>query len=220
MSSGWWRNAAARLVEALKDIIYGLLVILAATVIYPLFRLRVYGRANLKEGGILVARHRSYWDIPLICVACGPRHRVNFIARRGLLRNPIFAPFVWGFATVIDRERFGPDDYKRTIRAARRSRILGIFPEGTTRPGARPRTGAVRLAELLRKPLIPVNIVPKGPYPPRKFPPCFPRIIIHIGRPLFLEELARDLPEGIRRTERYRLLTHRLMEIIDSTSAH
>jgi len=220
LSSGWWRNAAARLIEALKDVIYGLLVILAAAVVYPLFRLRVYGRRNLKGGGILVARHRSYWDIPLICVACGPRYRVNFIARRGLLRNPLFAPFVWGFATVIDREHFGPDDYKRTIRAARRSHILGIFPEGTTRPGARPRTGAVRLAELLRKPLIPVNILPKGPYPPKKFPPRYPRVTVHIGAPIPLEELARGLPEGTKRTERYRLLTHRLMEIIDSTSAH
>lgn len=205
--------------DRLRDALYALLVILVSPVIYGLFRLRVRGRGNLRGGGILVARHRSYWDIPIVCVACGPFRRVHFVARRGLARNPLFAPFVLGFATVIDRDRFGPDDLKRMIRAARRYGLLGIFPEGTTRPGAEPRTGAVRLAEMLRRPLIPVNIVTQGPYPPRKFPPRFPRIAVYIGRPFPVGALAEGLPEGLSRPERYRRMAARLMERIDSAGA-
>jgi 1-acyl-sn-glycerol-3-phosphate acyltransferase len=206
-----------KIADSIRDLIYGLLVLLAAPVIYGLFRLRVRGRKNLREGGILVARHRSYWDIPVVCVACGLFPRVHFIARRGLARNPIFAPFVLGFATVIDRDRFGPDDLKKMLRAARRYRLLGIFPEGTTRPGAEPKTGAVRLAEMFEKPLIPVNIIPEGPYPPVKFPPRFPKITVHIGKPFPVEALTEGLPPGLSRPERYRLMAERLMEWIDRT---
>ncbi|NOX45194.1 MAG: 1-acyl-sn-glycerol-3-phosphate acyltransferase [Caldiserica bacterium] len=208
-----------KLADKLRDAIYAFLVVLVSPVIYGLFRMRVRGRANLRGGGILVARHRSYWDIPVVCVACGPYPRVHFIARRGLARNPVFAPFVLGFATVIDRDRFGPDDFKKMLRAARRYKLLGIFPEGTTRPGAEPKTGAVRLAEMFKKPLIPVNIVPAGPYPPRKFPPRFPRITVHIGEPFPVDDLAEGLPPGLSRPERYRLMAERLMELIDRVGA-
>jgi hypothetical protein len=72
------------------------------------------------------------------------------------------------------------------------------------------------LAESFKKPLIPVNIVPKGPYPPRKFPPRFPRITVYIGKPFPVESLAEGLPPGLSRPERYRLMAVRLMEHIDS----
>ena len=208
-----------RLADRFRDIVYAVIVLMASPVIYLLFQMRVRGRGNLKGGGILVARHRSYWDIPIMCVACGPFRRVHFIARRGLARNPIFAPFVLGFATIINRDRFGPDDFKKMVRAARNYPLLGIFPEGTTRPGARPRSGAVRLAEMLKKPLIPVNIVPDGPYPPRKFPPRFPKISVYIGKPFPVEELAASLPPDLKKPERYRLMAERLMERIDETKA-
>lgn len=208
-----------RLANRFRDIVYAVIVLMASPVIYLLFQMRVRGRGNLKGGGILVARHRSYWDIPIMCVACGPFRRVHFIARRGLARNPIFAPFVLGFATIINRDRFGPDDFKKMVRAARNYPLLGIFPEGTTRPGARPRSGAVRLAEMFKKPLIPVNIVPDGPYPPRKFPPRFPKISVYIGKPFPVEELAASLPPDLKKPERYRLMAERLMERIDETKA-
>jgi 1-acyl-sn-glycerol-3-phosphate acyltransferase len=165
---------------------------------------------------VLVAHHRSYWDILILAVACGPTRRITFLARRGLLRNPFFAPFVWAFATVIDREAFGREDLRRALRATERAKLLGVFPEGTTRPGAQPRTGAIRLAERLGRPLIPVNVVIRGPYPPLF--PRFPRVEVRIGTPLMVEELALGLAPGLSRPERYRILTERLMERIDAVT--
>ena len=200
--------------DRIRDVLYAALAVLASVVVWPLFRLSVRGRKNLQGKGILVARHRSYWDILILCVAAGPLRRIGFLARRGLLRNPLFAPFVWGFATVIDREAFSTRDFRKAVRAAERNKIIGIFPEGTTRPGARPKPGAIRFAELLDRPLIPANIVPHGPYPP-SYPLGFPKVEVRFGRPFSVEELAKGLPEGMPRKERYRLLAERLMERID-----
>lgn len=199
------------LVERLRNLLYGFLVLLATPVVGGLFRLSVRGKPAAR--GLVVAPHRSYWDIPILCVAFGPFRRIVFLARHGLLRNPAFAPFVWGFAVVIHREDFGTRDFRKTLRAAKRARYLGIFPEGTTRPGAQPKPGAVRFAELLDLPIIPVQLVPKGSYPPR--PRWrFPKVEVLIGSPFTVGELGADLPPELPKAERYRFLSQRLMDRI------
>lgn len=199
------------LVERLRDLLYGLLVVLATPVVRALFRLSVRGKPAAR--GLVVAPHRSYWDIPILCVAFGPFRRIVFLARHGLLRNPVFAPFVWGFAVVIHREDFGTRDFRKALGAAKRARYLGIFPEGTTRPGAQPKPGAVRFAEMWGLPFIPVQLVPKGPYPPR--PRWrFPKVEVRIGPPFTVAELGADLSPALPKAERYRLLSQRLMDRI------
>ncbi|MEN3010880.1 MAG: lysophospholipid acyltransferase family protein [Candidatus Bipolaricaulaceae bacterium] len=195
--------------ERIRDVLYGFFVALATPVVGAMFRLSVRGK--IPPRGIVVAPHRSYWDIPILCVAFGPHRRLVFLARHGLLRNPLFAPFVWGFAVVIHRERFSPGDFRRTLAAARRARWLGIFPEGTTRPGARPKPGAIHLAERLGLPFIPVRLVPHGPYPPR---PRWrlPRVEVRVGEPFTVAELAQDVPPDLPRSARYQLLAQRLMD--------
>ncbi len=205
----------ASLTELLRSLFYGALVVSLTPIVWPLFRMSVRGRRNLRARGIVVARHRSYWDIPILGVACGPVRRLNFLARKTLLRHPLFAPVVWGLATVIDREAFGRDDFRRALRAADRSRFLCVFPEGTTRAGTAPKSGALRFADHLDRPLIPVNIVARGPYPPH-YPFRFPRIEVRIGTPVRLDELPLGSSERVTRSERYRLLTDSLMAHIDS----
>jgi len=124
---------------------------------------------------------------------------------------------VWLFAVPIDREAFGIGDFRRALSAAARARFLGIFPEGTTRPGAQPKPGAVRIADRLDRPLIPVNIVARGPYPPQRFlriPVRFPRIEVRIGSPVTVAELSRGLSADLTRSDRHRALTERLMNLI------
>ncbi len=199
------------LADRIRDFLYAILIILATPVVFLLFRLSVRGKPPPR--GIVVAPHRSYWDIPILCVAFGPFRRIVFLARHGLLRNPAFAPFVWGFAVVINREDFGLRDFRKAMRAAKRARWIGIFPEGTTRPGAKPKPGAIRFAELLGLPFIPVRLVPKGSYPPR--PRWrFPKVEVRIGQPFTVEDLSQGLSPDLPKSERYRLLSQRLMERI------
>ena len=197
---------------------YGLLAFLLFLVTKPLFRLRVKGRANIDRNGeyIVVARHRSYWDIPIFAVAVGGWNRVHFIARKGLMKgNILLQGVIRTFATIIDRENFSKSDFRKMLAAIRRERLVGIFPEGTTRKRVDAKAGAIHFASVAGKEILPVNIQAEGPYPPR-YPFGFPRVTVSIGRPFSVDDLATGIGAGAPRAERYRLLSDRLMERVDN----
>ena len=200
--------------------LYTVLVLLF-TPLWVLFRLHVYGRERIAPDGhyIAVARHRSYWDIVLLVVAFGWRNRIHFIARKGLLKNPIFMPFVRLFSTTIGRENFTRDDFRRTLKSFRNERIIGIFPEGTTRGRVDAKAGAIRFARHAEKELLPVKIEARGPYPPR-YPFHFPQVTVSIGKALSVSDLEEAIgPTTEERANRNLLLSKQLMERIDAVEA-
>ena len=205
-----------RLKYFLKGSLYALLIFLLSLVAKVLFHLRVKGREMIDQEGayIAIARHRSYWDIPFLAVTFGWRHRIHFIARKGLLRNPLFNPLIKLYATTIDREHFNKVDFRRMLQSIKRERLIGIFPEGTTRQQVDAKAGAIRFARLSGKELLPVNIQARGPYPPR-YPFHFPRIAISIGRPFTVSQLENETMVTDNRAEHYRLLSEQLMERVD-----
>lgn len=206
-----------RLRIVVKNALYAGTVCLLHLVLGFLFRLRVKGRANVKrdDGYIAVARHRSYWDIPLLVAAMGVRNRIHFISRKGLMKsNPLIQPLIRAFSTIIDRENFGKSDFRRMLEAVKTERLVAIFPEGTTRKHVDAKAGAVYFAALAGKAIVPVNIRSQGPYPP-KYPFRFPRITVSIGEPVTVEALERDVREDGCRSEKLRAMTDRLMECVD-----
>jgi len=183
-----------------------------------LFRLRVVGRENVKPDGsyVVVARHRSYWDAPFMAVALGARNRIQFIARRGLMKgNPILRFLIRGFSTIIDRDNFAKSDFRRLQQAFERERLIGLFPEGTTKKRVDAKTGAFRFAEMTKKEILPVNIKADGPYPP-EYPLRYPRVIVSIGKPFPVADLEGDGPSGDGRVARHRRMSERLMERVDT----
>jgi len=167
------------------------------------------------NGYIAVARHRSYWDILILVVALGWRNRVHFIARKGLLRNLFLNPLVRVFTTVIDREHFSKTDLRRVLAAVSRERIIGIFPEGTTRKRVRSKSGVIHFAKRAGKALLPVNILTSGPYPPH-YPFHFPQITVSVGKPFHVSELEVEQNEDRQHPERYRELSEQLMKRVDA----
>lgn len=207
-----------RLRIGIKNGFYAVLVLLLFFIAKPLFRLQVKGRANIDRSGgyIAVARHRSYWDIPVFAVALGGWNRVHFIARKGLMRGNVLAQaLIRTFSTVIDRENFTRSDFRRMLTAVKRERLVGIFPEGTTRRHTDAKAGAIHFASIAGKELLPVNIRADGPYPPR-YPFGFPRVTVSIGAPVSVEDLSAEVDDALPRSERYRLLSDRLMERVDN----
>jgi 1-acyl-sn-glycerol-3-phosphate acyltransferase len=212
MSKGWG--------EQIKEIIYRVCIPLLALFLKVLFRLEIRGRENVPQdrGTLLVARHRSYWDIPILLAALGARRRIYFIARHTLLKNPFFHPFVKHFAIPVNREHFGIEDFRKIVRAIEEDKIVGIFPEGTTRPTDEVRVGVIRFAERSGKPFLPVRLEPIGPYPP-DYPFGFPRVQVWIGEPISLAELQQEaqLTGRESRAARYEKLARALMARIDRT---
>jgi 1-acyl-sn-glycerol-3-phosphate acyltransferase len=207
-----------RLRIGIKNGIYAFLVFLLYLVTKPLFRLRVKGRANIRRNGeyIVVARHRSYWDIPMFTIALGGWNRVHFIARKGLMRgNILLQAVIHAFATIIDRDSFSKSDFREMLTAIKRERLIGIFPEGTTRKRVDAKAGAIHFATVAGKRLLPVNIQPEGPYPPR-YPFGFPRVTVSIGAAFSVDELSDGIDANVPRSERYRLLSDRLMKRVDN----
>ncbi len=206
-----------RLFDGARYGLYVVVVSILCVVTKALFCVRVEGRENIRpnEGYIAVARHRSYWDIPLMAVALGATKRVHFIARKGLMRfNPVARALVALYATAIDREHFGKSDFRRMMDSIKRERLIGVFPEGTTRDRVDAKAGAVYFADVSGKQLLPVNIRARGPYPP-KYPFRLPRIRISIGAPIGVDALADGLPEKRARNRRYKEMSDRLMKRID-----
>ncbi len=209
---------ARRLRIGIKNGFYAFLVVVLFVVAKLLFRLRVRGRANFDRHGeyIAVARHRSYWDIPVFAIALGAWNRVHFIARKGLMKgNVLVQPVIRAYATIIDRERFSKSDFRRMLEAIRRERLVGIFPEGTTRKRVDAKAGAIHFATVTGKPLLPVNIRAEGPYPP-KYPLRYPRVTVSIGAPVSVDDLAVGIDPEAPRSERYRQLSDRLMDRVDN----
>jgi 1-acyl-sn-glycerol-3-phosphate acyltransferase len=207
-----------RLKRGLKNGLYALVTCSLAVVVKIFFRCRVVGRENVRRDGsyIAVARHRSYWDIPFMAVALGTRNPVHFIARRGLMKsNPIVRLAIRAYATIIDRESFTKADFRRMLEAVRRERVVGLFPEGTTKRRVDAKAGAVHFASLANKEFLPVNIKPRGPYPP-KYPIRFPRVTVSIGAPFGVSDLDGGGPPEEARSERYRRMSLRLMERVDT----
>jgi 1-acyl-sn-glycerol-3-phosphate acyltransferase len=200
----------------MKELIYRWGTRILQVIIQPLFRLKVTGWSQIPDGDgcLLVARHRSYWDIPLLVAALGPHRRIYFVARRTLKRNWLLRPFIRGFAIAIDREHFRIQDYRQILQALQAKRIVGIFPEGTTRSVGRIHNGVIRFAQRIKRPILPVKIAVEGPYPPR-YPFGFPRVEIRIGHAFQLQDLESELDGTESRLGRYAQLSRVLMNRID-----
>jgi len=207
-----------RLKLGFKQGFYTVVVVMLAAIAKLLFRYRVVGREKLRndESYIIVARHRSYWDIPLMAAAVGAKDRIHFIARRGLMRAvPFVRIAIRAYSTVIDRENFSKDDFRRMAEAFKRERLIGLFPEGTTKQRVDAKGGAIHFASLARKNFLPMNIRAEGPYPP-KYPFRYPRVTVSFGPPISIRELEQGLESRETRAERYRDMSARLMQRVDT----
>ena len=119
------------------------------------------------------------------------------------------------YTTIIDRESFTKADFRRMLEAFKRERLIGLFPEGTTKQRVDAKAGAIHFATLTNKEFLPVNIRPRGAYPP-KYPFRYPRVTISIGTPFSVNDLDTENSAEEARSERYRRMSVRLMERVDT----
>lgn len=154
------------------------------------FRLKVRGKENIPKRTddlVITSTHSSYWDPPLIGITFGLSREIHFIAREGLLKNPIFSLPVRAYSTTINRDDFGKKDLIRMLKAFKRKEPICVFPEGTTSEGSPPKSGTVRLAKKTNRRFLPVKI--EYDRSPTEFPFFFAPAELIIGPPIDFEEL-------------------------------
>ncbi|MFP4634738.1 MAG: lysophospholipid acyltransferase family protein [Nitriliruptoraceae bacterium] len=144
--------------------------------------LRSSGHRNIPDHGpaVLASNHIGYLDFSFVMLAPPrPRREVRFLARREFFELPVVGAALRELGQI-------PVDVHGDARAAadvassalERGELVGVHPEGTISPSFVPRrgkSGAVRLADRVQAPIVPVavwgshRLLTKGrqPRPPR-----------------------------------------------------
>jgi 1-acyl-sn-glycerol-3-phosphate acyltransferase len=172
---------------------YDLVRIASATFLLP-FRLSASGLENVpaQGGAVLAPMHRSYTDSLAVGVPLKQR-RFRAMAKYELFKVPVVGRAIaLGGGFPVRRSVQDMEAYEAALSLLRGGDLLLVFPEGTrNRDGsARPQLGAARLALEAGVPLVPVAIL--GSDSIKLLPPHFPRIHVHYGEPIPLDDLPAD----------------------------
>jgi 1-acyl-sn-glycerol-3-phosphate acyltransferase len=208
-------------VEIAKQGIYWFCALVLTGVVKVLFRVRFVGRENIPpHGAIVVARHASYWDIPLAVALLHWRKRVNFVARHTLLsEHLLLKPFIAGYALTVDRDSFRMSDFKKVMRAIETNELVAVFPEGTIQQTDRVYTGVIRFAERSKREFLPIRFKVRSGQDPPRYPFGFPALTAVVGVPFSLRDLEFDLNGNETKAERYDRLARLLMKRVDHVEA-
>src|SRR4029453_18263429 len=130
-------------------------------------RIHVIGRQNANRAGgfLLASNHISHFDPFLISLPV--RRKIDGTARADFLRPPALGFFLRSIdAFSAERDRADLKTIRTAIDRLKSGRIVGIFPEGGIRHGARSllegaplRPGAAALAQIADVPLVPCVIL-------------------------------------------------------------
>lgn len=180
-------------------------------IFYGLLRLRVVGAENIPaEGAVIMAsNHKSYWDPPLVGLAC--RHRlVHFMAKAELFTNPVFGSAIRRCgAFPVHRGRVDRQSIKTALSLLRKGEVLGIFPEGTRirREGlGRFHSGVASMAFLTGTPILPVAVLHS-----MELPVTLKRPVVLIGKPI---EVKKQKPTDEAAEELSALVKSRMEELM------
>jgi 1-acyl-sn-glycerol-3-phosphate acyltransferase len=174
------------------------LYLLAAAISWPFvkvgFRLRARGIDNLPEHGfVLAANHTSNFDPWPLGLPLFPGRQLYFMAKSELF-NPILKPILLGGgAFPVRRGEADVEAIRSAVELVQSGRVVVMFPEGTRRKkglrkrhGARPHSGAARIALAANAPLVPAAI--KGTDRLTRLGP----LRVAYGSPIPLDDLRGD----------------------------
>jgi 1-acyl-sn-glycerol-3-phosphate acyltransferase len=130
-------------------------------------RIRVVGRENTNHAGgfLLASNHISHFDPFLIGLAV--HRKIDWMTMAEFFRPPALGFFLRSIdAFPAERDRADLKTIRTAIDRLKSGRILGIFPEGGIRDGARSllegaplRAGAATLAQIANVPVVPCVIL-------------------------------------------------------------
>lgn len=171
---------------------YRTLHFLLAWIFRIVFNIKVVGRENEPTKGpfIICANHISATD-PVAIGASLRKIQPNFMAKSQLFKNKLLA---WLFRNLgcfpVNRDGSDAGVLKTTIRIVNEGKCLGIFPQGTRRPGVDPRDTKVRGGVGMIFGHTGANILPIYIHTKDNTAKVFRRRVVIIGKPITAEEIA------------------------------
>ena len=130
-------------------------------------RIHVIGRENVRytNGFLLASNHISHFDPFLISLAV--RRKIDWMTMAEFFRPPALGIFLRSIdAFPAERDRADLKTIRTAIDRLKTGRIVGLFPEGGIRDGARSllegaplRAGAATLAQIADVPIVPCVIL-------------------------------------------------------------
>jgi len=173
------------------------------------YSLEVKGKENIPLEGRLVvtANHITYYDPPL--VGCVLNRKVHFMAKEELFKIPVLG-YLLRLIGQFPVKRGKPDRtaLKESFKILEEEKVLGIFPEGTTRGKGeslrKAKSGAILIPIKSRSPILPVGIKIKN----RK-------IKISIGKIFTLEEYYEHKLDKEERSAAGEIIMSKIAEEID-----
>lgn len=153
--------------------------LLGGSVLRWWFKVSVRGREHVPAEGpaIVCMNHESWLDIPVAVIAS--HRRISFMAKQELFRSRVggfFLHEMGGFR--VDRDAFDLKAIRVALAVLARGEVLGMYPEGTRKPGVLLPflPGAAWLALRTGAPLVPMAIRgtdvawPRGQRVPKRVP--------------------------------------------------
>lgn len=159
---------------------------------------------------VLIAPHRSWIDPVFLALATHPKHYC-FMAKQEIFKNKFFSFLLKKLgAFPVDRENPGPSAIKTPVKRLKDEDVgFMIFPTGT-RFAKEIKGGAVTVAKLSKKPMLPV--VYQGPYTLKELL-LRKKAIVRIGEPFTIERKI----EGIDNINEY--YSEKIQEAFDQLDA-
>lgn len=155
--------------------------------------LHIHHKERIPDGTyILVAPHRTWWEPILFALGASP-DEFMFMAKQELFKNPVLR---WildnSHAFPVNREHPGPSVLKIPIKGLKSQNLsLIMFPSGT-RHSSELKNGALVIARMSGKPLVPV--VYQGPL---SFKDLLKRksLDVNFGNQIFINKKPRLTPD-------------------------
>ena len=180
-----------------------------ARVLFGIFyRIEVSGKENIPENAAMVCgNHSSVLDPIFMAFAFGIEHFLHFVAKVEIFSIPILSSIVKGLGAIsVNREASDVATIRNILAYLKKGEKVVIFPEGTrslTDDAVSAKSGAVKIAERAKVPVIPV-------YLPRK-KRLFGKVSMVIGRQIDLDNSGKK-----RTPEEYLELASGIMDMINA----
>jgi putative phosphoserine phosphatase/1-acylglycerol-3-phosphate O-acyltransferase len=137
--------------------------------VYPFARFDIDGTDQIPRTGpvIVVANHRSYFDVAAMAVTVGHAGRpIRFLGKAEVFDAPVIGQLASALGGIrVDRGTGSDEPLRAAAEALEGAQLVALMPQGTIprgeaffEPVLKGRWGAARLAAMTRAPVVPIGL--------------------------------------------------------------